>query len=103
MGLRCGCRSPACVKRRSPMCKATARENDEQMEHVRTRLLELRHHLQHRWAYKKRTEMVVEIVAPLEQEGQFPAAHYAFDNGVLTVELARVIAPHSTHWVSELA
>jgi len=30
--------------------------------------------------------MVVEIVAPIEQEGHFPAAHYAFDNGVLTVE-----------------
>jgi hypothetical protein len=30
--------------------QATARESYEQMEHVRTRLLELLHHLQHRWA-----------------------------------------------------
>jgi hypothetical protein len=82
--------------------QATARESDEQMEHVRTRLLELLHPLQHRWGYKQRTEMVVEIVTQLEQEGHFPAAHYAFDHGVLTVEWARVIAHQGTHWVSEL-
>jgi len=66
--------------------QATTRESYEQMEHGRTRLLEVLYHLQHRVAYKKRTEMVVEIVEPSEQEGHFPAAHYAFDNGVLTVE-----------------
>ena len=55
--------------------QATTRESYEQMEHVRTRLLEVLPHLQHRWAYKKRTERVVEIVAQLEQEGHFPAAH----------------------------
>ena len=82
--------------------QATTRESYEQMEHVRTRLLELLHHLQHRWGYKKRTERVVEIVEQLEQEGHFPTAHYAFDNGVLTVELARVIEHHGKHWVSEL-
>src|SRR5215468_3337453 len=66
--------------------QATTRESYGQMEHVRARLLELLHHLQHRFAYQKRTEIVVEIVAQLEQEGHFPTAHYAFDNGVLTLD-----------------
>ena len=38
--------------------------------------------------------MVVEIVEQLEQEGHCPAAHYAFDHGVLTVALARVTCAH---------
>jgi hypothetical protein len=46
--------------------------------------------------------MVVEIVEQIEQEGHFPAAHYAFDNGILTVELAQVIEHKGKHWVSEL-
>ena len=82
--------------------QATARESYGQMEHVRARLLEVLHHLQHRFAYKKRTAIVVEIVEQLEQEGHFPTAHYAFDNGVLTVELAQVIERQGKHWVSEL-
>ena len=82
--------------------QATARESYGQMEHVRARLLKVLHHLQHRFAYKKRTAIVVEIVEQLEQEGHFPTAHYAFDNGVLTVELAQVIERQGKHWVSEL-
>ena len=82
--------------------QATARESYGQMEHVRARLLEVLHHLQHRFASKKRTAIVVEIVEQLEQEGHFPTAHYAFDNGVLTVELAQVIERQGKHWVSEL-
>src|SRR5262252_3645046 len=82
--------------------QATTRESYEQMEHVRARLLELLHHLQYRFAYTTRTEIVVEIVKQLEQEGHFPTAHYAFDNGVLTLELAQVIEHQGKHWVSEL-
>jgi hypothetical protein len=36
----------------------------------------------HQLQYRKRTEIAVEIVRQLEAEGQFPQAHYAFDNGV---------------------
>ena len=36
----------------------------------------------HQLQYHKRTEIAVEIVRQLETEGQFPQAHYAFDNGV---------------------
>ena len=43
--------------------KATVQASYEQMEQARTRLLELLHHLGHRLGYKKRTEIVVEMVA----------------------------------------
>jgi hypothetical protein len=45
------------------------------MEAARTRLLELLHHRTHRLAYKKRTDIAVEIVQQLEQEGHFPQAN----------------------------
>jgi hypothetical protein len=45
------------------------------MEAARTRLLELSHHRTHRLAYKKRTDIAVEIVQQLEQEGHFPQAN----------------------------
>src|SRR4029453_19559894 len=66
------------------------------------RLLELLHHLEHRLGYKKRTEVVVEMVAQLEEEGKFPQADYAFDNGVLARELTQLIESKGKHWVSEV-
>jgi len=42
------------------------------------------------------------MVRQLEEEGQFPQADYAFDNGVLTLELTRLIESKGKHWVSEL-
>jgi hypothetical protein len=44
----------------------------------------------------------VEIVRQLEAESQFPQAHYAFDKGVLTLELMRLIESWSKQWVSEV-
>jgi hypothetical protein len=80
----------------------TVRTSYAQMDEARQRVLELLHHLLHRQSYTKRTEIVLEIVQQLEHEGHFPYANYAFDNGVLTVELTRFIAQSKTHWVSEL-
>jgi hypothetical protein len=80
----------------------TVRDSYAQMAAARERLLELLHHRAHRLAYKKRTEMAVEIVQQLEQEAHFPQAPYAFDNGVLTLELTRLIEGVGKHWVSEL-
>src|SRR5215510_10036344 len=80
----------------------TVRQGYAQMAEARQRLLELLHHLQHRLGYQKRTEIAVEIVHQLEQEGHFPQAHYAFDNGVLTVDLTRYIESVGKHWVSEI-
>src|SRR5918911_1421416 len=80
----------------------TVRESYPQMEAARGRLLELLHHRVHRLGYKKRTEIALDIVQQLEQEGHFPQAHYAFDNGVLSLELSRRIEHAGKHWVSEL-
>jgi len=82
--------------------KATVQTSYAQMEQARTRLLELLYHLEHKLADKKRTEIVVEMVAQVEAEGKFPQAASAFDNGVLTVELPRLIESKGKHWGSEL-
>ena len=82
--------------------KAPVQASYEQMEQARTRLLELLHHVEPRLAYKRRTEIVVEVVRQGEEEGQFPHADYAFDNGVLTLELTRLSESKGKHWVSEL-
>jgi hypothetical protein len=93
---------PSVCKEEETYLKATVQASYEQMEQARTRLLELLHHLEHRLGYKKRTEIVVEMVAQLEEEGKFPRADYAFDNGVLTLELTRLIESKGKHWVSEV-
>jgi len=82
--------------------KATVKEGYEQMEAVRKRLLELLHCLKHEREYKKRTEIALELVQQIEQEGHFPEAHYAFDNGVLSLDLTRFIETCGKHWVTEL-
>jgi hypothetical protein len=38
----------------------------------------------------------------IEEEGLFPSSNYAFDNGVLTLDLTRYIESRSKHWVSEI-
>jgi hypothetical protein len=77
-------------------------ESYTQREEARGRVLELLHHLGHRLGYKKRTELALDIVQQLEREGHFPSAHYAFDHGVLSLELSRGIEHAGKHWVSEL-
>jgi hypothetical protein len=93
---------PDASKAEEEYLKATVQASYEQMEQARTRLLELLHHVEHKLAYKKRTEIVVEMVAQLEEEGNFPQADYAFDNGVLTIDLTRLIESKGKHWVSEI-
>src|SRR5215831_18471531 len=93
---------PTVAKEEEEYLKATVQASYEQMEQARTRLLELLHHLEHKLAYKKRTEIVVEMVQQLEEEGHFPHADYAFDNGVLTLDLTRFIESKGKHWVSEI-
>lgn len=53
-------------------------------------------------AYRKRTEIAVDIVKQIEAENNFPEANYAFDNGVLTLALTEVIEQSGKHWVSEI-
>jgi hypothetical protein len=80
----------------------TVRESYAQMDEARGRLLELLYHYMHRLGYQKRTDIAVAIVKQLEAEGHFPQAHYAFDHGVLSLELTRGIEQAGKHWVSEL-
>jgi hypothetical protein len=80
---------------------ATAKESYEHMEAGRERLLELLHHLLHRRAYRKRTEVALEVVTQLEQEGHVPAAHDAFDTGLLPLALTRCIEGVGQHGVRE--
>jgi hypothetical protein len=101
-GIDARIQEPDVSKEEEVYLKATVQASYEQMEQARTRLLELLHHWEHKLAYKKRTEIVVEMVAELEAEGQFPQADYAFDNGVLTVDLTRLIESKGKHWVSEV-
>jgi hypothetical protein len=82
--------------------KMTRQESYEQMEQVRERLIELLHYQKNRLAYRKRTEIAVDIVKQIESEENFPEADYAFDNGVLTLGLTEVIEQAGKHWVSEI-
>jgi hypothetical protein len=82
--------------------KMTAQPSYQEMEQVIERLVELLHHHKNQLAYRKRTEMVVDVVRQIEAEGQFPKADYAFDNGVLTLELTQLIEASGKHWVSEI-
>ena len=80
----------------------TASSSYEQMEQVRERLLELLHYQKNRLAYRKRTEIAVDIVRQLESEGKFPNADYAFDQGILSRPLTEVIEEKGKHWVTEI-
>ena len=82
--------------------RMTAQPSYEQMEQIQQRLLELLHYHKNRLAYRKRTEIVVDIVRQIEAEEQFPQADYAFDNGVLSLALTQLIEASGKHWVSEI-
>jgi hypothetical protein len=101
-GIEVQIQEPSLGKEEEAYLKATVQASYAQMEQARTRILELLHYMKHQLAYKKRTEIVVEMVAQVEEEGKFPQADYAFDNGVLTLELTRLIESKGKHWVSEL-
>ena len=80
----------------------TVKESYEEMEQVRERLLELLHYQKNRLAYRKRTEIAVEIVSQIETEEQFSHADYAFDQGVLSRPLTELIEAKGKHWVTEV-
>jgi hypothetical protein len=101
-GLDVVVQDPLALPAEEAYLQMTAKANYEQMVEVQQRLLELLHYQLHRRTYRKRTELVIEMVRQLEAEGHFPHANYAFDNGVLTVALTRLIEQRGKHWVSEL-
>jgi hypothetical protein len=93
---------PAMSEEEGTYLRETVQASDEQMDAARSRLLALLHYQLHERTDRKRTEIALEIVQQLEQEGHFPQASYAFDNGLLTLELTRFIESIGTHWGSEL-
>jgi hypothetical protein len=80
----------------------TRQESYTHMEAVRNRLVELLAYRRNRLAYRKRTAIAVEVVREIEEKGHFPQAQYAFDPGVWTLELTRLIERAGKHWVSEI-
>ena len=80
----------------------TAQANYTEMEQVIERLSELLHYHKNRLEYRKRTEMALDMVKQLEEEGEFPQADYAFDNGVLNLELTQFIEGCGKHWVTNV-
>jgi hypothetical protein len=72
------------------------------MEAAMQRLVELLHYHIHQRQYRKRTEIIVDVVRQLEAEGHFAKADYAFDNGVLTLALTQLIEASGKHWVSAI-
>ena len=84
-GLEVVVQTPDYQKEELAYLKMTSRDNYESMEQVLQRLEELLHYQKNRLAYRKRTEIAVEVVKQIEEEGHFPEADYAFDSVVLTV------------------
>ena len=80
----------------------TATPEAMDLEAARQRFIDLLHYHKNRLAYRKRTEIAVEIVRRLEAEGHFPQAHYAFDNGVLSLPLTQSIEQYGKHWIAEV-
>ena len=101
-GLDVVVQEPSKQKQEMAYLKETVRKSYDQMGDVSRRLLELLHHLKHKREYKKRTKIALELVQQIEEEGNFPDVNYAFDNGVLSLELTRCIEAHGKQWVSEL-
>jgi len=79
-----------------------AKGNYQQMAELQERLLDLLYHQKHKLEYKKRTEIAYEMVVQIEEEGLFPEANYAFDNGVLNLDMTHYIEDCGKHWVSEI-
>jgi hypothetical protein len=101
-GLDVVVQEPSKQKQEMVYLRATAKKSYDQMGSVIERLLELLHHLKHEGEYKKRTQIALELVQQIEEEGNFPDANYAFDNGVLSLDLTRCIEACGKQWVSEL-
>lgn len=101
-GLDVVVQAPNVTEAEQEYLKMTAKDGYRQMAELQERLLDLLYHQKHKLEYKKRTEIVYEMVIQIEQEGLFPEANYAFDNGVLTLDLTRYIEGCGKHWVSEI-
>jgi hypothetical protein len=94
--------TPSFEKEEQAYLKATETAYYETLEGARQRLIELFSYETHRRAYKKRTELFVELVQQLEAEGTFPDVDYVFDNGVLSRPLTTYLEARGKYWLSDL-
>jgi hypothetical protein len=94
--------APSFQKEEEAYLKASDRAYYESLDGARQRLVELLSYESHQRAYKKRTELFVEIVQQLEEEGNFPDVDYVFDNGVLSRPLTAYIETQGKYWLSDL-
>ena len=101
-GLEVEIQQPAELPKEKAYLKATAGQEYDNLEVARKRMLELLHYHAHRQGYRKITEIAVDVVTQIEDEGHFPDADYAFDNGVLSLNLTRQIEGRNKYWTSEL-
>ena len=101
-GIEVEVQQPEALPKEKAYLEETAEQQYDDLEAARVRLLELLHYELHLKRYKKVTEMAKDAVGQIEDEGHFPQADYAFDNGVLCLPLCRLIEERGKHWVSEL-
>lgn len=93
---------PSFEKEEKAYLKATDKALYESLEEARQRLLELLSYEAHRRSYKKRTDLFLEVVQHLEEEGSFPDVDYVFDNGVLSRPLTAYIEGRGKYWLSDI-
>jgi hypothetical protein len=101
-GVEAVVQTPGFEKEEEAYLKATDSVSYAAVEGARHRLIELLSYETPRRAYKTRTELFVEIVQQLEDEGHFPDVAYVFDNGVLSRPLTLAIAARGKYWRSDL-
>jgi hypothetical protein len=101
-GIELEVQKPGYEKQEKIYLESGVQENYEDIEKAQARILELLHYRNNQLGYKKRTEITLEIVKRIEEEGCFPTANYAFDNGVIALDLTRFIESCGKHWVSEV-
>lgn len=101
-GIEVEVQQPESLSKEKTYLKETAGQEYSELETARLRLLELMHYELHCKRYRKITEIAVDVVRKIEDEGHFPDADYAFDNGVLSLLLTQEIESRGKHWTSEL-
>lgn len=101
-GIETVVQAPSFEKEEKDYLKATDKALYESLEEARRRLIELLSYETHRRCYKKRTDLFLEVVQQLEEEGNFPDVDYVFDNGVLSRPLTSYIESRGKYWLSEI-
>ena len=101
-GLVIDMQMPSYKREEKAYLEMSKKEDYDSLQEARTRIMELLHYQKNCLEYRKRTEIAVEMVRQIEQEGILPNANYAFDQGILSRELTQVIEESGKYWVTEV-